>query len=189
MRSLRAALMLGLAACGGADGGVTEPPCTVDISFTPATPIAGPTTEVRAAGFVDNDIYGVRTYTWTVRRDGASVMFEDARLDGSEITFIADEPGVYQVTSDVDVPGYQCSAKTASVTARSSDEGGPRAAAHHSAARRRGAGERSDHRGPRQHRLRSWQCRPRSRHDARRDGAGQRQWRPRVSAIHAGRCA
>jgi len=115
-------LLVAVAACGGDNGADGPPDCTVGIAFSPASPIAGPQSEVRAIAYTSS-VPGVRTYAWTVARGGASVPFDDARTDRSEIVFIADQPGVYDVTLDVAIPGYACSTAFESVTARASDSG------------------------------------------------------------------
>ncbi len=105
----RAALALaaaGLAACGMGsdvgpgddDGGTPDagPPCSVFVSFEPMSPIASPSTVVRANATVSS-APGVLDYAWTVMFEGAAVAVTPAQADRSAITFPATEPGVYAV--------------------------------------------------------------------------------------------
>jgi hypothetical protein len=122
MRARALGALAVLAACGAGDSGAIDTPyCDPTISFSPAAPVAGTMSEVRAEAYVDPDVHGVRSYTWTVFRDGLSVPFEDARLDSSEIKFIAAQPGLYRVDLSLDVPGYTCRNTTGTVTAIEGD--------------------------------------------------------------------
>lgn len=109
----RAALALaaaaGLAACGysldsgpGDDGGMPDgpPACSAFVSFEPASPIASPTTVVRANATVTG-APGVVDYAWTVTFGGAALATTPAQADGSAITFPAALPGVYAVRLEV----------------------------------------------------------------------------------------
>ncbi|HWU90834.1 MAG TPA: hypothetical protein VN253_26390, partial [Kofleriaceae bacterium] len=109
--ALLPALALALAACGMGDsagpggddgGGMTDagPGCSVYVGFEPATPIAGPTTLVRANAGVLN-APGVLSYTWAVTFGGGAIAHVLAQADGSAITFPAVAPGVYLVRLDV----------------------------------------------------------------------------------------
>ncbi|MDX2088332.1 MAG: hypothetical protein SFX73_10805 [Kofleriaceae bacterium] len=122
MRALVIGIALVFAGCGAGDAGTYDSPdamsaCSATISFTPAIPVAGPTTEVRAAAIVSSGVLGFQSYAWSVSREGASIPFEDATLDRSEIKFIADQAGAYRVELDVSVPGYNCVGTASTITA------------------------------------------------------------------------
>ena len=90
-----------LGACAGSFNGADDTDdCSVTVSYTPSMPVAGPTSEVRLISTVTNSS-GTHSYTWHVTKDGNLVSTMNAQSDGSEVTFIAEEFGPYQVTLDV----------------------------------------------------------------------------------------
>jgi hypothetical protein len=99
-----------LAACAGNldgsgdDGGGDTPDggvgCTTFVAFEPASPVAGPSTQVRANAGVQ-DAPGVLDFVWTVTFQGAPVATSLAQADGSAILFPAAAPGVYAVQLEV----------------------------------------------------------------------------------------
>ena len=102
MRTLVLLALLGVVAlvgCAG-DAGAADDTCQVSITTTPIDPIAGPTTEIRAASVV-SQAPGTLVYSWNVVKGGTLVDFSDAQSDHSEIMFLATESGTYDVTLDV----------------------------------------------------------------------------------------
>ena len=93
------ALALLLGACAG-DLGPSGDDCTLTLSSTPMTPVAGPTTEIRINSVATNDP-GTHTYTWHVSKNGVDVAFAYAQTDRSAITFIAPDPGTYDIDADL----------------------------------------------------------------------------------------
>jgi hypothetical protein len=99
-----------LAACGaysndgnggpdaGDDGGGAS--CSTFVTFDPASPIASPTTVVRANAVAQGAV-GVIDYSWSVTFQSASVAFSLAQADGSAISFPAPVPGIYTVRLDI----------------------------------------------------------------------------------------
>jgi hypothetical protein len=107
--ALALAAAAGLAACGLGDlgpdipdGGMHDgpPACSAFISFEPMSPVASPSTVVRANAIVTN-APGVLDYTGTVTFGGAAIAATPAQADGSAITFPAVQPGVYDVRLEV----------------------------------------------------------------------------------------
>lgn len=79
----------------GSDGGVY---CVV--AFDPFDPVASPILPIRA--YVSNhNATGVLSYQWSVTFNGSSVPFTQEASDGSQIGFIAPEPGVYSVAVSI----------------------------------------------------------------------------------------
>lgn len=112
MRHLVVVLGLGLglglvAGCAGGLNGAEGPQCEVGLSFSPTSPVAGPTSEIRVSSFV-TDADGVRTYDWSVSHAGAAIAFEAAQADGSQITFPALTAGTYEVSLGVSVSSGPC---------------------------------------------------------------------------------
>lgn len=116
MRILVLALVVLAAACG-ADSAGGDDSCQVSLSYTPDPVVAGADTEVRVMSVVTNS-FGNNVYNWSVMKSGVLVPFEDALSNGSEITFIADTVGTYDVTLDVrPSSGFLCPQGRASVNA------------------------------------------------------------------------
>ena len=100
---MKTAIILVLAfleACAGDLGPSGDDGCDVSITYTPSMPIAGPTSEVRLISTVTQSSGG-HSYTWTVTKDGTLVPTTDAQTNGSEVTFIADNFGPYEVALNV----------------------------------------------------------------------------------------
>ena len=98
-----------LAACAGSVDGSDGPPdggvgCTTFVTFEPASPIASPSTIVRANAGVQGAI-GVLDYAWMVTFQGVRVAVSPAQADGSAILFPAPAPGVYAVQLEVQGSG------------------------------------------------------------------------------------
>lgn len=110
------ALAIALTGCAANDGNSPND-CAVSLSFDPANPIAGPTSEVRVTSVVSAPP-DVRTFYWSVRNNGSTVDFEDALPDESAITFLALNTGVYEVTLDVSIPSASCNQARQTVTVR-----------------------------------------------------------------------
>lgn len=115
--------------CGGAEDAGVGPgtgdggagvDCGVGILFSPSAPVAGPTSEVRAIAVVGN-ADGVRTYAWRVSNAAGLVTHAEAQPDGSQITFPAPTPGVYDVALQVDVLGQYCPEARQSINVLDSD--------------------------------------------------------------------
>lgn len=106
MKRLLLIALVAATGCGAMDagGGDDTNACHVTLSYTPAMPMAAPDTEVRVTSTVSN-AYGTLTYSWSVLKGGNIVPYDDAQSDHSEITFLATESGVYDVTLDVSTSG------------------------------------------------------------------------------------
>ncbi|MBA3460121.1 MAG: hypothetical protein H0T46_09190 [Deltaproteobacteria bacterium] len=116
MRILAFALVMLAAACG-ADSAGSDDTCQVSLTYMPDPVVAGIDTEVRVISVVTNS-FGNNVYNWSVMKSGMLVPFEDALSTGSEIVFIADEVGTYDVTLDVrPSSGFLCPQGRASVNA------------------------------------------------------------------------
>ena len=103
--ALAPALAVWLGACGASSPDGADTPdagfeCTAFVSFEPMSPIASPSTMVRANAVVQG-APGVLDYTWSVVFEGGAVPHAPAQADGSAITFPAVAPGVYDVQLDV----------------------------------------------------------------------------------------
>ncbi|HEU0036064.1 MAG TPA: hypothetical protein VFQ53_35875 [Kofleriaceae bacterium] len=122
-----------VAACGAGDyggpigdggsvdspsGGDAQEGCNVQIQLSPADPVAGPDSVVRAASAIVN-APGVPAYTWHVflGTTTTEVPFEFAAPDGSQIVFPTATANTYRAFLDVDVPGFFCPQGQASITA------------------------------------------------------------------------
>lgn len=102
-----AALAAGcLAACGlgAADGGGDSPDggveCTTFVAFEPMSPVASPTTVVRANAGVQG-APGVLDFAWIATFQGVQIATSPAQADNSAILFPATAPGVYAVQLEV----------------------------------------------------------------------------------------
>ncbi len=100
MRFLLVLFALVLVGCAGSLGPAGDDDCQISLSHTPTSPLAGPDSEVRVSSNYSGAV-GTRTYTWTIGKGGTFVPFQDAQSDHSEITFMATEPGTYDVTLDL----------------------------------------------------------------------------------------
>ena len=113
MRHALLALMLAVAGCAGsADGGITVPdagstgdamPPGCVVSYNPIDPVASPILPIRAYTTVVNS-QGVLTFHWSVTYGSNAVAFTEQASDGSQIGFIAPDPGIYNVTVVIDGP-------------------------------------------------------------------------------------
>lgn len=75
-------------------------PCRVEVSFTPNQAQAGTgTARARAQAYNAN---GVIDYRWQVTANGMVVPTTKAQPDGSEVSFVIDQPGVYQALVQLD---------------------------------------------------------------------------------------
>jgi len=83
---------------GNDGGGGTS--CSTFVTFDPASPIASPTTVVRANAGVQGAA-GVLDYRWSVTFQNGPVAYSLAQADRSAISFPAPVPGVYTVWLDV----------------------------------------------------------------------------------------
>lgn len=92
--------LAGLVGCAGDVGSGDDGGCEVTLSYTPTQPIAGASSEVRVSSTYTG-AGGTPSYLWRVQKGGASVSFQDAQSDHSEITFLATEPGTFDVTLDL----------------------------------------------------------------------------------------
>lgn len=96
-------LLAGLASlvgCAGSLGAGDDGGCQVTLSYTPSPVIAGPDAEVRVSSTYSG-AGGTPSYAWRVLKGGLPVAFQDAQSDHSEITFLATEPGTFNVTLDL----------------------------------------------------------------------------------------
>jgi hypothetical protein len=114
MRSL--VLVLAMLAVGcGADSAGGDDTCQVSLSYTQSEQFASPTNEVRVSSVVTN-AFGTTNYDWNVRKGGLPISYENALSDGSQITFIAEQSGIYDVTLDIQPSsGVFCPQGTASI--------------------------------------------------------------------------
>lgn len=88
-----------LGACAG-DLGPSGDHCTLTLSFTPTSPVAGPTNTIRVNS-VATEAYGTSSYTWSVSTGTTSVPFTYAQANRSSIEFAAPDAGVYEVTAQL----------------------------------------------------------------------------------------
>ena len=99
MKILALALVVLAAACGAESAGGDDT-CQVSLSYTLSQPVAGPDTEVRVTSIVTSS-FGTNIYNWNVMKGSTLVSYEDALSNHSEIVFLAEESGTYDVTLDV----------------------------------------------------------------------------------------
>jgi Carboxypeptidase regulatory-like domain len=100
---------------GGDDG--TDQPCHLNLVFDPQNVVAGPTTMIRVSA-VTVDVLGVLAYSWRVTFGGTPVNVTSAQDDGSQIEFLAPDPGTYDVNLNIaGTPGF-CTAASTSINVR-----------------------------------------------------------------------
>jgi hypothetical protein len=99
MKTFAIMLVLAAAACGSDSIGGDDS-CQVSLTYTLSQPVAGPDTEARVMSTVTNS-FGTNNYNWNVMKGGILVAYEDALSNHSEIVFLAEESGTYDVTLDV----------------------------------------------------------------------------------------
>ena len=85
------------------DAGVPDGSIGWTISFDPIDPIASPILPIRAYLTLVNS-QGVLTFDWSVRFNGSAVPFTEQASDGSQIGFLAADPGVYDVSVSISGP-------------------------------------------------------------------------------------
>lgn len=101
MKPALAIVLVLLGACAGDLNGADDTDdCLVTVSYTPTTVFAGPASEVRLISTVSH-ASGTLAYAWGVTKGGNVIATEDAQSDHSEVTFIAEEAGPYDVTLNV----------------------------------------------------------------------------------------
>lgn len=87
----------------GNDGGVGDGGVYCAIGFDPIDPVASPILPIRAY-IVNHNATGVLDYQWSVTFQGSPVATTPEASDGSQISFIAAEPGVYSVVVAISGP-------------------------------------------------------------------------------------